>query len=73
MRRWDPAFGEFFERYDEMEHQFTNLKKGIRAEVSAGSPEAIAAAHNHAFIILDFSSRVRCARFSLAHHRAISA
>ena len=57
VRRWRPAFGEFFARYDEMQHQFKDLKKGIRAEVTAGSPEAIAAAHNHAFIILDFSSQ----------------
>ena len=72
VRRWDPAFGEFFERYDEMEHQFTNLKKGIRAEVSAGSPEAIAAAHNHAFIILDFSSRGE-AQMHQPHRTALDA
>ena len=57
VRRWDPAFEEFFARYDEMEHDFKNLKKGIRAEVTAKSKDAIAAAQNHAYIILDFSSQ----------------
>lgn len=57
VHRWDPAFGEFFAHYDEMDHRFTKLKNGIRAEVTGKTPEAITAAHNHARIILDFSSQ----------------
>lgn len=57
VRRWDPAFEEFFSHYVAMEHTFTKLDNGIRAEVVAATPEAIAAAHNHARIILDFSSQ----------------
>ena len=57
VRRWDPAFGEFFDRYDQMDHTFKNLKRGIRAEVTAEDEESVAAAHNHAYIILDFSSQ----------------
>ncbi len=57
VRRWDPAFGEFFDRYDKMDHTFKNLKRGIRAEVTAEDEESVAAAHNHAYIILDFSSQ----------------
>jgi hypothetical protein len=57
VRRWDPAFEEFFAHYGDMEHKFTKLDNGIRAEVTGTTPEAITAAHNHARIILDFSSQ----------------
>ncbi len=57
VRRWDPAFEEFFAHYDEMEHRFEKIDGGIRATVKAGTPEAIEAAQNHARIILDFSSQ----------------
>ena len=57
VRRWDPAFEEFFSHYTDMEHTFTKLDHGIRAEVTSSTPEAIIAAHNHARIILDFSSQ----------------
>jgi len=53
----NPALGEFFARYDEMEHTFTELDNGIRVEVVCTTPGAVAAAHNHARTILDFSSR----------------
>lgn len=56
VRRWDPAFEEFFAHYDDMEHKFTRLDNGIRAEITGKTPEAIAAAHNHARIIFDFSA-----------------
>lgn len=56
VRRWDPAFQEFFDRYDDMEHKFKKLEKGIRAEVTATDPDTVSAIHNHAYIILDFSS-----------------
>lgn len=57
VRRWDPAFEEFFAHYEDMEHKFTKLETGIRAEITGKTPEAITAAHNHARIILDFSSQ----------------
>lgn len=57
VRRWDPAFEEFFARYDEMDHDFKKLKDGVHTEVTAKSKEAIATAQNHAYIVFDFSSQ----------------
>ena len=57
VRRWDPAFAEFFDHYEQMTHQFTKLENGMKAKVTGKTPEAIQAAHNHAQIIMGFSAR----------------
>lgn len=54
VRRWDPAFAEYVSHYDEMQHRFEATERGVRMEVTASSPAAIAVARNHASVIVDF-------------------
>lgn len=54
VRRWDPAFAEFVQYYDQMEHKLTATEKGVRMEVVGKTPAAVKVAQNHAKVILDF-------------------
>lgn len=54
VRRWDPAFEEYVNHYDEMEHQFEKTDKGVRMTVKGRTEEAAKIARNHASVISAF-------------------
>lgn len=54
VRQWDPAFREFREHYGDLEMQIQNIKNGVAVSVTGSTPEAIAAARNHASVISKF-------------------
>lgn len=54
VRRWDPAFAAFFEQYKHLKHNIEKTTKGIRIEVTGDTPEAIAAAQQHAAVVSQF-------------------
>ena len=56
VRRWDPAFPELTEHYDDITHRVEATKKGIRVTVTGKNPDAIKVAINHAKIVSDFTS-----------------
>jgi len=57
VRRWDPAFAEYAEHYDEMEHRYEPTDKGMKATVTGKTPLAIKIAQNHAKVISDFAAK----------------
>lgn len=54
VRRWDPAFAEFFDHYDDLETTIHKIEKGLEVVVKGKTPEAIKVAQNHARIISGF-------------------
>lgn len=54
VRQWDPAFREFREHYDDLKIQIQNIQNGVAVNVTGSTPEAIAAARNHASVISQF-------------------
>ncbi|MDF1810860.1 MAG: hypothetical protein P1V20_01545 [Verrucomicrobiales bacterium] len=54
VRRWDPAFAELREHYDDMTVEIEKIDGGIAAIVTGKTPEAILVAQNHARIISGF-------------------
>jgi hypothetical protein len=56
VRRWDPAFAEYCDHYDEMDHQFTVTDKGVRMTVKGRTANAVKIAQNHARVISAFAA-----------------
>ena len=56
VRRWDPAFAEYCDHYDEMDHQFTATAKGVRMTVTGKNAAAIKIAQNHAKVVSAFAA-----------------
>ena len=56
VRRWDPAFPELVEHYDDISHRVETTKNGLRITVTGKTPDAIKVALNHAKIVSDFAS-----------------
>jgi hypothetical protein len=56
VRRWDPAFPELVEHYDDISHRVEITEKGLRITVTGKTPDAIKVALNHAKIVSDFAS-----------------
>ena len=57
VRNWDPAFAEYVRQYDNLDHKFEPIDKGIRVTVTGKTPEAIKIAQRHAQIISEFVTR----------------
>lgn len=57
VRRWDPAFAQYCDHYDEMEHVFTPTAKGVRMTVKGRTAKAAQIAQNHAGIVSAFVAR----------------
>ena len=54
VRRWDPAYAEFFEHYDQLDTTITKIPAGLEVVVTGKTPEAVKVAQNHAKIISGF-------------------
>ncbi len=54
VRRWDPAFVELVEYYDQLETKIMPLENGVKVEVKGKTPEAVKVAKNHARIVSGF-------------------
>ena len=54
VRRWDPAFAELVEHYQEIDHEFKEVDGGVEMIASGRTPEAIKVAQNHARIVSGF-------------------
>lgn len=66
VRRWDPAFAEYVEHYDEMEHRYEPTDKGMKATVRGRTPLGIKIAQNHAKAVSDFAAH-GCEAHDRAH------
>ncbi len=55
VRRWDPAFVELVDYYDQLDTTITPLENGVKVVVKGKSPEAIKVAQNHAKIVSGFA------------------
>jgi hypothetical protein len=56
VRRWDPAFAEYCDHYDVLDHQFTATAKGVRMTVTGKNAVAIKIAQNHAKVVSAFAA-----------------
>ncbi len=56
VRRWDPAFAEYCDHYDELDHRFTATAKGVRMTVTGKNAAAIKIAQNHAKVVSAFAA-----------------
>lgn len=56
VRRWDPAFAQYCDHYDEMEHRFEETEHGLRMIVTATDPLVARIARNHAGVVSKFVS-----------------
>jgi hypothetical protein len=54
VRRWDPAYAEMTEYYDQLEVKAEELPNGLRVTVTGTTPEAVQVARNHASIVTKF-------------------
>lgn len=54
VRRWDPAFEEMVEYYEQLETNVKKLENGIQVIVKGTTPEAVKVAQNHARIVSGF-------------------
>lgn len=70
VRRWDPAFPELVEHYDDITHRVEATKRGLKITVTGKTPDAIKVAKNHAKIVSDFAKNGWKAHDTL-HPRAI--
>ena len=57
VRRWDPAYEEFVNHYDDIEIKITNIKNGVSIEAIGKTENAKKVARNHAKIISNFVKR----------------
>jgi len=57
VRRWDPAFAELTEYYDQLETDVAFLDNGIQVTVTGKTPEAAKVARNHARIVTVFTEK----------------
>lgn len=70
VRRWDPAFEEMVEYYDQLETTVEKLENGIKVTVKGKTPEAVKVAQNHAKIVSGFVSEGQTA-VSREHPKAV--
>lgn len=56
VRRWDPAFAQYCDHYEEMEHRFEETEHGLRMIVTASDPLVVRIARNHAGVVSRFVS-----------------
>jgi len=54
IRRWDPAFAELVEHYEDIDHEFKEVDGGVEMVASGKTPEAVKVAQNHARIVSGF-------------------
>ena len=54
VRRWDPAFAEFADHYDDLVVKIEEVAGGVAVSVSGKTPEAVKVARNHASIVSGF-------------------
>lgn len=54
VRRWDPAFAEIHEHYEDMVVKIETVENGIAVVVEGKTPAAILVAQNHAKIVSGF-------------------
>lgn len=57
VRRWDPAYAEMSEHYDELEATIEKVEGGIRATIAGKTLRAVKIAQNHARIVTSFTRR----------------
>jgi hypothetical protein len=55
VRRWDPAFVELVDYYDQLDTEIRPLENGVKVTVKGKSAEAIKVAQNHAGIVSGFA------------------
>jgi hypothetical protein len=55
VRRWDPAFVELVEYYDQLDSKITELDDGVRVVVIGKTADAVKVARNHAKIVTGFT------------------
>lgn len=55
VRRWDPAFVELVEYYDQLDTKITELEDGVRVVVTGKNADAVKVAQNHAKIVTGFT------------------
>lgn len=55
VRRWDPAYAEMVEHYDDIDATITPIKAGLAVIVKGKTPRAIKVAQNHARIVTTFA------------------
>ena len=56
VRRWDPAYAELVEYYDQIEVNVEYLDNGIRVVFVGTTPEGVKVAQNHAQIVTGFTN-----------------
>lgn len=54
IRRWDPAFAELVEHYQEIDHEFKEVDGGVEMIARGKTPDAVKVAQNHARIVSGF-------------------
>jgi hypothetical protein len=54
IRRWDPAFAELVEHYEDIDHEFKEVDGGVEMMAAGKTPEAVKVAQNHARIVSGF-------------------
>lgn len=54
IRRWDPAFAELVEHYEDIEHEFKEVDGGVEMVAKGKTPDAIKVVQNHAKIVSGF-------------------
>jgi hypothetical protein len=55
VRRWDPAFVELVEYYDQLDTRITEVDDGVRVVVTGKNADAVKVAQNHARIVTGFT------------------
>ena len=56
VRRWDPAYKEMVEYYDQLITEISLMENGIQVTVTGKTDEAVKVAQNHARIVSGFAS-----------------
>jgi hypothetical protein len=54
VRRWDPAYEEFVNHYDDIDIRFKKIENGISVTAKGKTPAAVKVARNHAGIVSRF-------------------
>jgi hypothetical protein len=57
VRRWDPAYAEMSEHYDDLEATIEKVEGGVRATINGKNDRAIKIAQNHAKIVTSFTRK----------------
>lgn len=55
VRRWDPAYAEMVEHYEDLDAKITPINNGVEVTVVGKTPRAIKVAQNHAKIVTSFA------------------